>query len=190
MRGPVPLFDGLLGLLDSRSFTTIWFWLMLATVWSMAGRNVLGVPIDVIRSAAKPEGPGDRPEALALLDWLSLMLPRWRVASQEGSWLTGIAAFALTVLAMLGFGYGLEMAQALFLLTAPLGIVALMNLRLARVLRVILSQAQAGQSAPNRAAADASRRMRRHRIAVTAISVLVVGVTAFWGTLWMLARPF
>lgn len=191
------LFDGLLDLLDSRSFSTIWFWVILASVWTFEGRNVLGVPPDVIRRAARRDRtiadtttPDDDPGALALLDWLSLILPRWQVSRQEGPWLMGLGAFALSLLMILGFGYGLEMAQALFLLLAPLALVLLIKLRLAASLRQLLAQAQAGQNAPNKAALLAARRMRRHRMAVTAISILVVSATAFWGTLWMLTHPF
>ena len=42
----------------------------------------------------------------------------------------------------------------------------------------------------NQAGAEAARMMRRHRILVTLISVLAVGLTAFYGAIWMLMHPF
>src|SRR5690606_38530626 len=72
--------EGILALLASRSFGSIWFWVILTLAWTMAGRRILGVPSDVIAGAIGAEpGPEDDPAALTLLDWLSLTLPRWRV---------------------------------------------------------------------------------------------------------------
>lgn len=178
-------FEGLLGLLDSRSFATIWFWIMLATIWSWMGRNVLGVPPDLFRRASAENGEG-----VVLLDWLSLILPRWRVGQREGAWLTGIGAFVLSALLILGFGYGLEMAQALFLLLGPLALVQLLNFRLARRLRAVLAAAQKGSADPAQASLEAAKRMRFHRHIVTFVSVLTVVIAALWGALWIVMHPF
>lgn len=189
----MPFFNGLLVFLDSRSFSSVWFWLMLTVAWTLMGRSVLGVPHDVVRGARQApqsDAPGDSPEALILLDWLSLVLPRWRVAPTEAVWLISIASFALSALFFLGFGYGFEMAQALFLLIAPLAAVSLLNFYLARRLRAELIGAQTGQIAPGMAAATASRMMQRHRFFIAGLSVLVVAICAIWGALWMILHPF
>nr|WP_279577978.1 hypothetical protein [Paracoccus versutus] len=186
----VPRPEGILALLDSRSFGSIWFWVILTLAWTMAGRRILGVPSDVISGAVGAEpGPRDDPAALVLLDWLSLTLPRWRIDRRKGAILLGLGSFLLTTLAILGFGYGLEMAQALVLLVLPFALLFGLELRLARRLRAVLARAEVGQPV-NEAGAEAARLMRRHRMVILAMSILVVALTAFYGALWMIVHPF
>lgn len=189
--------NGFLALLDSRSFGTVWFWLLLTIGWTLAGRRVLGVPMDVIMQArragvrtADASADADAVTALALLDWLSLTLPRWRIVRRDGAVLTGVAAFLLASLAVLGFAYGLEMAQAIVLLTIPFGLVFLSELRLAPRVWGLLEQARLGQRSANEIAAEAARLMRRHRLLTILLSFLAVAVTAFYGAIWMLIHPF
>ncbi|MDO5633021.1 MAG: hypothetical protein Q4G22_14475 [Paracoccus sp. (in: a-proteobacteria)] len=178
---------GLLDLLGSRSFASIWFWLVLVTAWTVSGRAVLGVPLDVLtRARREPDGPA----GMLLLDWLSLTLPRWQIAPRDGVWLLGAGCFGLTVLAVLGFGYGREMAQALSLLLVPFALLLLMRLRLAWRLMPLLDAAQRGEITPEAAAADAMRQITRHRRWVFVLSVLAVAMTAAWGTLYRLMHPF
>ncbi|RDW12129.1 hypothetical protein DIE28_15385, partial [Paracoccus thiocyanatus] len=143
----MPATEPILALLDSRSFGSIWFWVIVTAAWTMAGRRILGVPADVIAGAVfvEPEPDGD-PAALMLLDWLSLTLPRWRMERREGALLLGLGSFLLTMLAVLGFAYRLEMAQALVLLVAPFVLLFALDLRLAGRLRPLL--AQAGRDMP------------------------------------------
>ncbi|WP_313352131.1 hypothetical protein [Paracoccus sp. (in: a-proteobacteria)] len=186
----MPRPEGILALLDSRSFGSIWFWVILTFAWTMAGRRILGVPSDVItRAIGIDPGPEDDPAALRLLDWLSLTLPRWRIDQREGAILLGLGSFLLTTLAILGFGYGLEMAQALVLLILPFALLFALELRLAGRLRAVLARAEVGLPA-NEAGVQAARQMRRHRVVITALSILAVALTAFYGAIWMIVHPF
>lgn len=187
----MPQFDGLISFLDSRSFGSIWFWLVLVGMWSATGRNVLGIPAEVLTRAryAQKAGDAEGPGVVALLDWLSLALPRWRLGPREGAVFLGVAAFLLTSLAMFGFRYGLEMAQALTLLLVPFLILFWMRVRLARRLIPLIAEAEAGQRPISAIAADAVRHMQRHRRLVTVLSVVAVALTALWGTLWALMHP-
>ena len=186
----MPGAEAILALLDSRSFGSIGFWVILTLAWTMAGRRCLGVPSDVIAAAGRPQpGPWDDPAALTLLDWLSLTLPRWHLAPREGALLLGVGAFLLSALAVLGFGYGLEMAQALVLLILPFAALFALDLRLARRLGAVLGRAEVGLPV-NEAGAEAARLMRHHRRVGRALSVLSVAVTAFYGAVWMMAHPF
>ena len=186
MLGP----EGILALLDSRSFGSVWFWVLLALAWTLAGRRVAGVPVDVIAAASRAARDGTaQPAALALLDWLSLTLPRWQVSGASGAVFLGMAAFILTSLALLGFVYDLEMAQALVLLILPFALVFVMELRLAHRLRAVLAEAERGAPV-GQAAARAARMMRRHRLGFALMSVLAVALSAFHGALWMLRHPF
>lgn len=187
----MPQFDGIISLLDSRSFGSIWFWLVLIGMWSAAGRAVLGVPAEVLARARRdhdlhPEGAA----AITLLDWLSLSLSRWHLSQAEGAAFLGVTAFALTSLAILGFGYGLEMAQALVLLLLPFWLLFWMRVRLARHLLPLLHEGQAGARPVAEVAAEAIRRMVIHRRLVSALSIVSVAVAALWGAIWALLHPY
>jgi hypothetical protein len=188
----VPHYDGLISLLDSRSFGSVWFWIVLIGLWSMAGRTIIGVPVEVVlrarraQAAGEPEGHG----VITLLDWLSLVLPRWHLGSREGALFFGLAVFLLTSLTIFGFRYGLEMAQALTLLTWPFFLLFWMRVRLARQLIPLLRAGQEGESPVAVVATEAIRRMIGHRRLVMLVSILAVALTALWGTLWALMHPY
>tara|TARA_B000000460_G_scaffold102768_1_gene72069 strand:+ start:315 stop:890 length:576 start_codon:yes stop_codon:yes gene_type:complete len=188
----VPQFDGLISFLDSRSFGSIWFWLALVGMWSATGRNVIGVPVEVLAAARRASVRDASEEGLAaitLLDWLSLTLPRWQLGRREGAIVSGVTTFLLTSLAILGFGYELEMAQALALLMAPFMALFWMRVRLARRLIPLLQAGQAGETPIADVAAGAVRLMNRHRRLVLLLSVVSVAATALWGALWALVHP-
>ena len=46
----------LLDVIDARSFSNLWFWTVLAVVWSSASHWVLGVPYDVLLRARRQGG--------------------------------------------------------------------------------------------------------------------------------------
>lgn len=187
----MPQFDGVISLLDSRSFGTIWFWLVLIGMWSATGRNVLGVPAEVLTRARQAQRGGDHEGAavVTLLDWLSLSLPRWRIGQREGAVFLGVATFLLTSLAILGFGYGLEMAQALTLLLVPFAMLFWMRVLLARRLIPLMLAGQDGQRPVAGVGAEAVRQMLVHRRLVSGLSIAAVAATALWGTLWSLMNP-
>ncbi len=129
-------------------------------------------------------------EGLLLLDWLSLTLPRWRVAPTDGAILAAVGAFILTSLVVLGFGYGLELAQAMVLLAAPLAVLLLMRVRLAQRLRPLLDDAHAGRITAARAADAAAAAMTRHRLQAVVLSMLAVAAAAVRGTWWVIMHPY
>lgn len=177
--------DGLLRLLDTRSFPSLWFWITLALAWSVVNRGVLGVPGDVItRARADAEGHG-----MTLLDWMSLTLPRRRMGQGEAAFALGTSAFGLTCLGLLGFAYGLEMAQALSLLLVPLALLGLTRVLLARRMAALLDEARAGAVPPEEAARTAAAALMRHRWIGTGLSILSVAGAAAWGTLWNIIHP-
>nr|WP_252733523.1 hypothetical protein [Paracoccus marinaquae] len=181
----------MISLLDSRSFGTVWFWLVLIGMWSAVGRNVLGVPSEVLaracraRAAGEPEGPA----VIALLDWLSLTLPRWRLGAREGAIFLGVVSFLLTSLALFGFRYGLEFAQALTLLLLPFAVLFWLRVLLARRLLPLLEAGEAGDRPVSGVAADAVRHMINHRRLVLVLSIVAVAGTALWATLWTQMHP-
>lgn len=181
--------QGILTILDSRSFGSIWFWLLLTLAWTLAGRRIAGVPAEVLAAIGKPQSPDDAASML-LLDWLSLTLPRRRMGHAEAAVLLGVSAFVGTALFVLGFFYGLEMAQALVLLLLPFGLLFAADIRLSRRLFDIVHAAETGALSVNDAAQQAAKLMRRQRVAVNVGSVVAVAVTAWRGAIWIATHPF
>lgn len=153
-------------LIDTRSFSNLWFWLALAAAWSIASHYVLGVPWDMVIRAAR----GGRAQAdLELL--VRLRVGRLVLLSEAaGLWLVAFGALVWSSFALLGFVYGAEFAQAVFLMGFPLSIVGLMSLAAAE---------RIAQDRPGGAALR--RRLARHRRGVQVIAVASIFVTALWG---------
>jgi len=76
----------------------------------------------------------------------------------------------LTSLALLGFVYWVEFAQAVFLLLFPLSIVALLSLRTARRIRARGAKGE-----------ELRRILMRHRFWTQVIGMISIFVTAMWG---------
>lgn len=187
---------GVVDILGGRSFASLWYWLAFSVAWTWVGRGALGIPTDLVRrihAAGRPTGdvaaPGLRDDALLLLDWLSLVTPRWQVGARDGMVLIAAAAFVLSALAVLGFAYGRETAQAMVLLLGPLALAGALRVRLAARLRTVLAAAEAGRLAPDAAAAQAGARIVAHLRTIRALSLAAVALAAVWGTLWMLRHP-
>jgi len=162
------LLDNVFELIDLRSFSNLWFWIALAVTWSTVSHWVLGVPWDMAMRARRGHGE----TAMAdFEDMVRINTDRLLyVAEQSGTLLAGIVAFGLSSLAILGFAYGNEFSQALFLMGFPLTGVGLLSLRTARLIRY---------EAPRGEALVA--RLGRHRLAVQMIGMASIFVTAMWG---------
>ncbi|MEX0319648.1 MAG: component of SufBCD complex [Ruegeria sp.] len=160
-------YSSIFELIDMRSFSNLWYWIALAVVWSSASHWVLGVPYDMIQRARRVGGQAETD----LLDIVRINTNRLLyIVEVSGTWLLAISCFLLSGLAMLGFYYGIEFAQAVFLLAFPMSIVGLLNLSLARKLR----------------AADAeldpiAKLLLRCRVYTQLIGMVSIFVTSLWG---------
>ncbi len=153
--------------IDMRSFSNLWFWLALAFLWSSVGHWVLGVPYDMVARARRHGGQAVRDlEDLARIHSGRMLY----IAREAGVWLSAIVAAVLTGLALLGFLYGIEFAQALFLLGFPMTGVWLLSLRTAHL---ILTRDGQGEAL--------YRRLRAHRVVTQMIGMASIFVTAMWG---------
>jgi hypothetical protein len=160
-------YERIYDLLDLRSFSNLWYWLAVAVVWSSASHFVLGVPYDMVISARRRGGQAQADlEALARINVNRIL----RVESSAGTWIPGIAAFWLTLLGLLGFLHGVEFAQAVFLILAPLVPVGLVTFRAARAIALEDAGGEALQ-----------RRLSRTRVVIQAIGLFAVFATALWG---------
>jgi hypothetical protein len=178
------LFGTLSEVINMRSFSNLWYWIVLAVMWSTASFWVLGVPYDIVRRAVAQGGQSERD----LQDILRVNVNRIvYIADMSGIWIVGFGMFGLTFLGFSGFGYGFQLAQAVFLLAFPMTIVAALSLRLARRLH-----ASPLEGAP------LYRALAVHRVVVQAIGMVSIFITALWGMYQNLAymvpqhliRPF
>lgn len=160
-------------LIDMRSFSNLWYWIGLAVMWSTVSHWVLGVPFDMVQRAKRQGG-----EAAADLEaMVRICLNRMQYIERvAGLWVLGFGSALLTMLFALGFFYGVEIAQAIFLLGFPLAIVSLMSLGAAR--RIQRDQA-AGETL--------YRIITRHRFWIQVVGMISIFITALWGMMQNMA---
>ena len=153
--------------IDMRSFSNLWFWIALAVLWSTTSHWVLGVPFDMVARARRGGGQA----AQDLEDMTRICVNRLIFITEEaGLWITGLGAAMLTVLAVLGFVYDMEFAQALFLLALPMSGVGVLSIATAARIR------RDGLSGP-----QLWRRLTLHRFFTQLIGMMSIFVTALWG---------
>ena len=163
----VDLYLTIFEIIDMRSFSNLWFWIMLAVIWSSASHWVLGVPWDMVQRARRQGGQAEQDlEDIARVNVNRLLY----IARVSGLWILAFSCFLLSGLAMLGFVYRVEFAQALFLLGFPMSLVGLLSLSTARLIE-----------AEGSAGAVLRRRLFRHRLYTQAIGTVAIFVTALWG---------
>lgn len=157
--------DLLTEVIDLRSFSNLWYWIVLAIMWSGMSQWTLGVPYYVVVRARRGDARAQSDmEALARINGERVLF----VADQSAPGLLGVATFVSTGLAVMGWIYGVEFCQALFLLMFPAMIVGALTVRTARKLR-------------DEDYADVARRLKWHRMWVQGLGVLFIFITAFWG---------
>ncbi|MCK0148472.1 component of SufBCD complex [Marivita sp. S6314] len=160
-------YSNVFELIDLRSFSNLWFWIALAVVWSSASHWVLGVPYDMVGRARRKGGQA----AEDLLDLLRINTTRLLyIADEAGLWIITVGTFFLTGFMILGWVYGVEIAQALFLLGFPMSLVSLISVQTARALHTEDHDLDA-----------VFKRLSRHRLSVQAIGMVSIFITAMWG---------
>lgn len=154
-------------LIDMRSFSNLWFWVALAVFWSSASHWVLGVPWDAVLRAKRSGGQAE----IDFEDLVRIHTNRiLHISGVSGLWLMALTCFVLTGLAGLGFSYGVEFAQAVFLLLFPMSIIGLLSIREAKAIR---ANAVSGEAL--------RKRVGRHRVWVQFIGMISIFVTSLWG---------
>lgn len=163
-------YDTVFELIDMRSFSNLWFWIVLAVMWSSMSHWVLGVPWDMVLSARK-RGSEDRlaeMEVMVRINTKRILM----IADESGLLMAGFGSFVLTALGLMGFVYGNEFSQALFLLGFPMSLVGLLSIFTARRIHRDGLTGEALYAA-----------LRRHRVLTQAVGVLSIFATAMWGML-------
>ncbi len=161
------LYQVLFELIDMRSFSNLWYWIMLAVMWSSASHWVLGVPFDLISRARRQGGAlQDDLEVLVRINTGRML----DIAQTAGVWLVAFLCFLLTALLVLAVYYKVEFAQAVLFLLVPMSILSLLSLRTAGL---IVGGENSGEAL--------HRRLIRHRIATQALGMVSIFVTSMFG---------
>jgi hypothetical protein len=174
----VGVYKTVLELIDLRSFSNLWYWIMLGVMWSSASHWVLGVPWDVVMRAHRSGGQA----AEDMLDLSRINTGRLLfIVQTSGVWLVGFLTFLLTGLGVLAFWYWLEFAQAVLLLLAPMAIVLGLSIRQAHKIAELQPDAEA-----------LFLRLRRHRFFIQLLGMVSIFVTSMFG-MWQnmqIGSPF
>lgn len=170
-RTAVDFLDLATEVIDLRSFSNLWYWIVLAVLWSTASHWILGVPFDLVSRARRGhERSAHDMRVLAEVNVNRIL----SIAELSGALLTGVAAFILTGLAVTGWVYDVEFSQALFLLLFPMTLVGALSIQTARRLR-------------RDGFENLIHRLRVHRLLVQLMGVVFIFLTAFWG-MWTNVR--
>ena len=147
-------------------------------LWSSTSHWILGVPFDMVQRARRSgDALSNDMETLAHINVKRLLY----IAQTAGSWLVGIVTFLLTMLAILGFYYGFEFAQAVLFMAAPMTIVGMLSMRTARI---IADEDSRG--------AVLIRRITRCRMSIQVVgmfSILATSMFGMWQNLNMVSFP-
>lgn len=158
-------FDLVTEVIDMRSFSNLWYWIVLAVMWSSLSHWVLGIPYHMVQRAHRGHADSQR-DLLVLVEINTRRIQEFGAIS--GVFFVGGAGFVISSLLVLGWGYGVEFAQAIVLLLLPLLAVTGLNVLTAhRVQNVEIDQLY--------------RRMRHHRLIVQLMGIISIFITAFWG---------
>jgi hypothetical protein len=161
------LYQTILEVIDMRSFSNLWYWIMLAVVWSSASHWVLGVPYDLVLRARRY---GEQTQ-VDLEDLVRINVNRTLyIAQVSGILILAFVSFVLTVLFILAMFYNVEFAQAVLFLAFPLSIIAMLNVSTAQQ---IFEESAKGELL--------YKRLSRHRLYTQIIGIISIFVTSIWG---------
>ncbi|MEJ6394867.1 component of SufBCD complex [Gymnodinialimonas sp. 2305UL16-5] len=151
--------------IDLRSFSNLWYWIVLAILWSSMSHWTIGVPYHLVTKARRGHAASQTDMMILTRMNAARML---EFAETSGTVATGFATFLLSGLAIIGWAYGVEFCQAIFLLLCPAMLVLALGVWTSSRLR-----ADDFQNVP--------QMLRQHRTIVQLLGVVFIFVTAFWG---------
>jgi len=125
--GPAALGFGatFLEVIDLRSFSSIWYWIVVTVAWSQVSYRPLGVPFDRVQRARR-HGGQDLADVEALV---AIQVRRTaQIVREAGAWFAGFMAFAHTGMLTLGIWYEIEMALAMELIFLPMTLVGILSM--------------------------------------------------------------
>jgi hypothetical protein len=158
-------------LLATAQFDNLWYWVLHVVIWTVICGRTLGVPYDMLLRARHD------PDVAARVDLLAGIAAERvaGIADRAGTAIVAGTGFVLAGLAGLGFWSGIEVAQAVFMLAAPLAAVAFSIVRLALWIR------RSRLVGPHLVLALGWRRICHQTIAILAILAAVTVATLLHG---------
>lgn len=156
-------YEAIFQTISMRSFSSIWYWLVVIGLWMWTAQRVLGVPLDLIMHVHRH--PEDDHAARDLNDLLRVNARR--MGKMPGVLNVGVAAFLLSAIVALAVA-GLETAQAVACIAVPMAAVVLLRIRLAR--RVL-----------DMGTIAATKALIWHRMFVQMIAMVSIFSTSVWG---------
>lgn len=153
--------------IDHRSFSSLWYWIVIALIWAGLTRSAMGVPYDLMARARRLGGALQTDvEALARIH-AERMVYYW---SRGKLFQVSFLAFVLSALLVLAVGFQFEFAQAVLFLLLPLVLISANALRVAQ--RVLGDDGRG----------DALHKLIwRHRLFVQIIGFTFIFLTAIFG---------
>lgn len=114
-----------LEMIDLRSFSSIWYWIVVTVAWSQMSYRPLSVPFDRVQRARR-HGGQDLADVEALV---AIQVRRTaQIVREAGHWAAGFMAFLHTSMIMLGVWYRIELVLAVELILLPATLVGLISL--------------------------------------------------------------
>ncbi len=160
-------YQTLFEVIDTRSFSSLWYWIGIVVLWSSASNWILGVPFDMVMRARRHGGGlSDDMETLTHINAKRLLY----IARTAGVFLTAFMAFFLTFLAICAIYYRIELAQAVLFMALPMTLVGLLMLRTAKLIEAEGSRGDA-----------LIRRIMRCRYSVQIVGMLSIMATSLFG---------
>lgn len=115
-------------LIETTSFWNVWYWIITVVAWSMTAHWTLGVPYDAIRQADRKGGDfAEHCDLQAHINARRLIY----YFDRGGPYFVAFICFVLALLGGWAFYWQAELAQAVFVLVAPLLLASVFTLRLA-----------------------------------------------------------
>ncbi|MEL6642223.1 MAG: component of SufBCD complex [Pseudomonadota bacterium] len=112
--------EAIFDVINVRSFSSLWYWIAVAVLWSSLSHWVLGVPFDLISRARRRGGDAEQD----LIDVVRVNVNRLlSIMDSSAAWLIGIVCFIVTSLLVMGVYYRIEFAQAVLFMVVPLCVV-------------------------------------------------------------------
>ncbi len=162
--------------IGSRSFASVWYWIVFALIWTRTTHWTLGVPYEDARMGQKLGGQHQ-------VDFETMIEINVRktldVFDSHNVFFTAVAAFMLASIFMLGFYFRIQFMQAGFLLLFPLSVVGMLSLRLAHHLDDEPLQGEA-----------LYRAYVTHRRIKQMIGAMAIMFSTFWGVSQTLFSPY
>jgi len=151
-----------------RSFSNLWYWIVLAVLWSSVSHWVIGVPYDSILRARRntPETARQDLEDLTRVNVNRILY----ISEVSGAWIGLFGSAFLTALGLAAFYYQVEFAQAVFLLALPMTLLGALSVRTAHKIRTLSLGGD-----------NLIRALLRHRFATQFLGVISIFVTAMYG---------